>query len=86
VILDYVLTVAVDAVKKTCQVVVRAHHGPAVCLRGLDVVEADRVLAEVARAASELDAETEPGMPAQSAQDLELSPDPSAAAVAEPPS
>lgn len=53
VLLDYVLAVAIDAVKKTCQVVVRAHHGPPLCIRGLDVAEADRVLGEVARAAAD---------------------------------
>jgi hypothetical protein len=83
IILDYVLAVAVDAVKKTCQVIVRAHHGPAVCLRGLNVDEADRVLAEVARAASVLEGAGEAR--AESAPEVEPSPDPSAAVVAEPP-
>ena len=79
ILLDYVLAVAIDAVKKTCQIVVRAHHGPAVCLAGLDVAEADRVLAEVARAASALDAAVE------SPRASEASPEAATVAVAEPP-
>jgi hypothetical protein len=50
IVLDYAFAVVVDVVRETCQVVVRPHHGPALCIRGLDAAEADRVLSEVARA------------------------------------
>jgi hypothetical protein len=53
VVLDYLLAVVIDVVRRTCQVVVRPYHGPALCLRGLDAAEADRVLGAVASAAGE---------------------------------
>jgi len=49
---DFVLTVLIDAVKKTCRVVVTPHHGPSLCIQGLDPEETDRVLTRIAEASS----------------------------------
>jgi hypothetical protein len=63
IVLDYVLAVVVDAVRETCQIVVKPYHGPALCIRGLAVAEADRVLAAVARATADLAGDS-PSLPA----------------------
>lgn len=46
--LDYVLSVVVDAVRKTCRIVVVPQHGRHLCLEGLDPADTDRVLSRVA--------------------------------------
>jgi hypothetical protein len=48
--LDYVLSVVVDAVRKTCRIVVVPQHGPHLCMEGLDPGDADRVLSRIAAA------------------------------------
>ena len=50
-LVDFLLAVVVDAVRKTCRVVVTPHHGRSLCIQGLDPTETDRVLARVAEAA-----------------------------------
>jgi hypothetical protein len=50
--LDYVLAVVLDAVRKTCRVVVIPHHGRPLCVEGLDPAAADRALVRVATSLS----------------------------------
>jgi hypothetical protein len=50
--LDYVLAVVLDAVRKTCRVVVVPHHGKRLCVEGLDPTAADVALARVAMSLS----------------------------------
>ncbi len=47
--LDYLLSVVVDAVRKTCRVVVIPHHGRRLCIQGLDPGVADSVLSRLAK-------------------------------------
>lgn len=48
---DFLLAVVIDAVRKTCRIVVTPHFGRSLCIQGLDPAETDRVLARVAEAA-----------------------------------
>jgi hypothetical protein len=53
-LVDFVLAVVIDAVRKTCRVVVTPYHGRSLCIQGLDPAETDRVLARVAEKAAAL--------------------------------
>jgi hypothetical protein len=52
VLFDFLLAVVIDAVRKTCRVIVKPYHGRPLCIQGLDPAETDRVLARVAERAA----------------------------------